>query len=434
MKLVMVTPRYGEQVVGGAETGARTLAEHLQADGRVRVEVCTTCASDHLTWHNDLPAGEARVRGVQVRRFAVLERRSEQFFALQARIEASGGSVDEATAERWLRLNGPYAPELVEAVAETDADVVACYPYLFWTSVETIRRVQRPVVLHPAAHDEPLLYLPVFDPAFRRVDGFAYHTRAERALLERRVPVAARPQAVVGLGVDVPEGIDAASDVAHRVRERFGLEELRYLCFLGRVDELKGAPMLVEWFLAARPRLPQPMRLVLIGPTSVALPAAPEVVATGPLGAEERFALLAGALAVVVPSTYESFSLALLEGLSLGVPGLVNRRCGPTMEHCVRSGAGLWFDGYAWFEAAVRLLLEDPELRARLGENGRRYVDAHYRWPLVVERYVGLLERVASTQAPHRTSSASGAPTGASSPSASRVPRTLGMPRGANVP
>jgi glycosyltransferase involved in cell wall biosynthesis len=396
MRLVMVTPRYGEHVVGGAETGARTLAEHLQADGRVRVEVYSTAASDHLTWHNDMPVGEELVRGVRVRRFGVQEGRSREFFELHARIDALRGRVDPSTAERWLRLNGPYAPELVDAAVDADADVVACYPYLFWTSVETIRRARGPVVLHPAAHDEPLLYLPVFDEAFRRADAFAYHTRAERALLERRALVAARLQAVVGLGVEVPEGLDATSDTARRARARIGVEERGYLCFLGRVDELKGARMLAEWFLVARRRLRRPVRVVLIGPASVELPNAPEVVATGPLPPEERFGLLAGAIAVVVPSAYESFSLALLEAFSLGVPGIVNGRCGPTVEHCVRSGAGLWFEGYASFEAVLRRLVDDERLRARMGENGRRYVETHYRWPLVVDRYVGLLERVAS--------------------------------------
>jgi len=55
-------PRYGVDVVGGAETLVRGLAEHLAATGSA-VEVLTTCARDHLSWKNVLPAGANRRTG-----------------------------------------------------------------------------------------------------------------------------------------------------------------------------------------------------------------------------------------------------------------------------------------------------------------------------------------------------------------------------------
>ncbi len=57
-----------------------------------------------------------------------------------------------------------------------------------------------PGVLHPAAHDEPALYLPVFRGTFANADAICYHTTAERRLVERIHPVADRPQIVLGLG------------------------------------------------------------------------------------------------------------------------------------------------------------------------------------------------------------------------------------------
>ena len=56
-------------------------------------------------------------------------------------------------------------------------------------------------MLHPAAHDEPALYLPVFRATFGDADAFCYHTASERDLVERMYPVAERPQMVLGLGV-----------------------------------------------------------------------------------------------------------------------------------------------------------------------------------------------------------------------------------------
>ena len=62
---------------------------------------------------------------------------------------------------------------------------------------------------------------------------------------------------------------------------------------------------------------------------------------------------------MVNPSAYESFSLVLLESWSLGVPVLVNASCAATMEHCERSGGGLWFESYRSFEVTVERLVAD---------------------------------------------------------------------------
>jgi hypothetical protein len=66
---------------------------------------------------------------------------------------------------------------------------------------------------------------------------------------------------------------------------------------------------------------------------------------------------------------------------------VVNARCEATREHCERSGGGLWFESYAQFEAIVHRLTTDSTLRAVLGRRGQAFVDAHYRWPALIERY-----------------------------------------------
>src|ERR1700694_884466 len=75
MKLSFVTPRYGTEVIGGAETAARMLAERLCLRPDWEVEVLTSCAMDHLTWENTVPEGTSTVNGVTVRRFPTSSRR-----------------------------------------------------------------------------------------------------------------------------------------------------------------------------------------------------------------------------------------------------------------------------------------------------------------------------------------------------------------------
>ncbi len=55
-RIAFCVPRYGAEVVGGAETLCRLLAENLAAHG-TPVEVLTTCAVDHFTWADHHPEG-----------------------------------------------------------------------------------------------------------------------------------------------------------------------------------------------------------------------------------------------------------------------------------------------------------------------------------------------------------------------------------------
>jgi O-antigen biosynthesis protein len=66
--VVFVTPRYGTQVMGGAETAARQLAEHLRSHTTWQAEVHTTCALDPHTWADELEPGTTEINGVPVHR------------------------------------------------------------------------------------------------------------------------------------------------------------------------------------------------------------------------------------------------------------------------------------------------------------------------------------------------------------------------------
>ena len=388
MKLVFVTPRYGTEVIGGAETAARMLAERLCRRSGWDVEVLTSCALDHLTWENTEPAGTTVVNGVTVRRFPTASRRTLDYFELDGKLRVAPETASLAETRRWVALNGPMCPGLVDAVAGSDADVIACYPYLFATTVDAIAVAPAPVVLHPAAHDEPALYLSAFRRSFRDIDGLVYHTRAERDLMEHVFRVGARPQVVLGLGVNEPAGAGRHGGTV------LGLGDRPYLCYLGRVDEHKGCGMLADYFAEYKERNPGDLALAFVGPVSAKAPDHPDIVVTGTVSEADKWDILAGAQVMVTPSAYESFSLVVLEAWTLGVPVLVNGACAATMEHCTRSGGGLWFDSYRSFEATVDRLVGDALLRATLGDAGRRYTARNYLWPAIIDRYTAFLSQV----------------------------------------
>jgi glycosyltransferase involved in cell wall biosynthesis len=388
VKVAFVTPRYGPSVIGGAEAAARMLAERICRKDGWEVDVLTSCAVDHLTWENVEPSGSSVLDGVTVHRFEAAGRRLLDYFELDGRLRVAPRTATLAESRRWVALNGPICPGLVDAVAATDADVVACYPYLFATTVDAIAASPVPTVLHPAAHDEPALYLAAFRRSFADVDGFVYHTRAERDLLQHACGIADRPQIVLGLGVEPPSGR------GRRGGDLLGTGERPYLCYLGRVDAYKGCSMLVEYFAAYKERHPGDLALALVGPVSIEMPDHPDVVVTGAVSEEDKWDLLAGATALVNPSAYESFSLVLLEAWTAGRPAVVNASCAATMEHCALSGGGLWFDSFRSFEVALDRLCASPELRAALGEAGRAYTVEHFGWESIIDRYTGFVEDV----------------------------------------
>ncbi len=205
MKVAFVVPRYGVDIIGGAETAARLLAEHLVAHQGWSVEVLTTCASDFVTWDNELPPGDETVNGVTVHRFMSERGREPSFHPLSAALLADPARATLNDAERWLDLQGPVCPDLAQAAAESSADALVFYPYLYYPTVRVIDRVTVPTVLHPAAHDEPALSLPIFPRVFDAANGLVFQTTAERELVQRTFPVATHPQLLLGLGVDDPD-------------------------------------------------------------------------------------------------------------------------------------------------------------------------------------------------------------------------------------
>jgi glycosyltransferase involved in cell wall biosynthesis len=274
------------------------------------------------------------------------------------------------------------------------------YPYLYYPTVRAIGAVSVPTVLHPAAHDEPALHLPVFAEVFDAADGLVFQTTAERRLVQGMFPVASHHQLLLGLGVDDPggAGASAAGGAGSSAAGGAGASAAGepYLLCLGRVDRHKGTSLLADLFVAYKERHPGPLRLVFAGPVVEAPPSHPQIDVLGPVSDHDKWALLGGAVALVSPSSWEAFSLVVAEAWSARTPVLVNAACAATVEHCRRSGGGLAFAGFGEFEGLVDLLWRDEAVRATLAERGRAYVDRWFRWPRVVDRYATFLESVAA--------------------------------------
>lgn len=398
MRLLYVTQRYGPDVAGGAELHCRQFATRLAGRGH-HVEVLTSCARDYVTWANEYPAGPTDLDGVRVHRLPTAHPRDLRLFGpLNARVTLGEKPVALHVQEEWMRAQGPTLPGLapwLDAYAP-GFDAVIFFTYLYDTAFTGMPRVagRVPVLLHPTAHDEPTLRLALFDGVFRRPDAFAFSTEEEQALVERRFRIT-RPSAVVGIGFD----LDVAGDGA-AFRRRHDLGDAPYLVVVGRVDPAKGSTELFDFFAAYKQRRPGPLRLVVVGEPVDPPPPHPDLVVTGFVPDHVKQGAVDGAVALVQPSYFESFSMVLAEAWAQRRAALVQGRCAVLAGHARRSGGAVPYRGFAEFEAAVELVTADPALATALGLAGRRYVEDRFSWDVVLDRYEALLDRLTGGSVP----------------------------------
>ena len=69
--------------------------------------------------------------------------------------------------------------------------------------------------------------------------------------------------------------------------------------------------------------------------------------------------------------------------------------CSVLKSHCLKSGAGLWYETDGQCLAALRRLFADAPLRAALGAAGPAYVEEYYRWDTILARLCALIDTVA---------------------------------------
>jgi glycosyltransferase involved in cell wall biosynthesis len=376
-RIAIVAQRWAPEMVGGSEALAWQYAELLSED--FEVDLLTSTALDYITWENALPEGAERVGGVTVRRFATAFTRGEYFFTLDRKVRAdwaTTGTTSERAARFWttalqeevIKFQGPWCPGLL-AHLDANADeykAVVLATYLYPTSYFASSRFDaRKLLMAPTLHDEPMAHLPVYKRYRERIARFLWLTNAERSLASRL------------WGVEQGEVIGMAIDAATAKPESMPHP---YLLYCGRIDALKGVDQLLAWFALYRAARPDSnVKLVLTGKDSLGLRKMPNVEFLGFVSEERKLALMAGALAFVQPSRYESFSIVALEAMAQGTPIVVNGHCAALAEHVVASGCGSAYRDRGEFDAAIDALVSmSPAAREEDAQRARAYVASRY--------------------------------------------------------
>jgi glycosyltransferase involved in cell wall biosynthesis len=163
------------------------------------------------------------------------------------------------------------------------------------------------------------------------------------------------------------------------------------ILFMGREWRRKGGPELLEAFRQVREAIPG-ARLTVVGTTEPA--AEPGVRVLGMVRDRAELAALLSASAVFcVPSRFCPFTSSLIEAMAYGLPCVSTRTAG-VPELVLDGTTGLLVDPYdtAGLAAALRRLLDEPEMADRMGRAGRARVQRDLSWDRVAERMAPVLE------------------------------------------
>ena len=138
-------------------------------------------------------------------------------------------------------------------------------------------------------------------------------------------------------------------------------------------------PELLAHFQRFRHETRTDIKLVLLGRAHISLPDDPAIVATGFVSEEMKYAGIAGAKLVVVPSRFESLSIITLEAWLLDRPVLVNGQCQVLLDLARQSQGGLYYTSYVEFKLTLARLLADTDLRQTLGKRGHAFAAANFQ-------------------------------------------------------
>ena len=380
LRVLFLSP-YFRPYLGGIERAIERLSFQLLESPEVEaVGVLTTKYSFPPTPHPEWADRERTPEGVSIFRLTGFPRQSLPLYSVPL-VWFSPGQIRQYLEE--------FNPHVIHFVG--DGWFWGHYWARLW------RKDRAKFVFTPSYHTLPTSRAwlkPVNRLLCRRVDRVVALTKQEAAQVGRDYGVPEEKLAVVGWGASAMweefSGTETAEDAADT--------RVTILC-VGRLSRHKGQAWLLEVYRRARSNFQRPARLVLVGRDEDAeseLRARvkaegleDEVVFTGELddadlgrwyGKSDIFALF---------SQYEAFGLVYFEAMLCGLPVLTHE-VGANLELLTHGAAVVpRFDVEAAAQEMARLVNE-PEHRRRLGEEGREYALGEFTWEAVADKYLAL--------------------------------------------
>ncbi len=391
-KIAIVVQRCHPSVIGGSESLAWQYANLLKDD--FEVEILTTTAVDYISWDNELTEGLEITDGIKIYRFSVSLGRSSYWHELhQILIESfkrdenvhsnNAFSIPWSLAlqEEFVRHQGPYSKDMIQFIRNNWREYVTVIfiTYLYPTTYFGQEQISKSnFILVPTLHDEVPAYLSAYRYMAKKARNIIWLTEAEKDLSNNLWGELSGQ--IIGMSVNTQMYTPAKVDYP-------------YILYSGRIDECKGCEDLFEIFRRFKQENPSGLRFILTGKSHMQIPSDPDIEYRGFVSNKEKFELMAGAAVFVMPSVFESFSIATLEAMAQETPVMVNGACSVLVNHVKSSNGGTIFSDYDTFSHGLEEILNNTQTSEKMGMAGRSYVLSNYDYNVVRQNLVNLVKQ-----------------------------------------
>ena len=384
MKIAFVIPWYGEDISGGAESECRKTAENLFKRG-VNVEILTTCVKAFESdWSkNFYKEGEYKVNDIPVKRFKVEKRDAQTFNRINYKL--MNGLPVSLKEEKIFIKEMINSDNLYKFIETNKLNYYFIFiPYMFSTTYWGARIHPERSIIIPCLHNESYAYMNIYKEIFEKVRAIIFHTKSELALAEKLYNLKETKPFLLGEGIDTEFKFEGK-----RFREQNNLKSNPFILYAGRKTEEKNTHLLISYFTLYKKRNNNDLKLVLMGTGKIEIPhkVKDDIFDLGFLTLQDKYDAYGAATLFCQPSLKESFSIVIMESWLTETPVLVHSGCPVTKEHILASQGGLYFADYPEFEECINYFLNNPEMRKKMGENGRRYVLENFSWDKIILHY-----------------------------------------------
>ena len=397
LRVLFLTP-YFRPYLGGIERAIEQLSFQVMKSEQVEaVAVLTTKYAFPRIPHPEWADRDVTPEGISIFRLRGYPKRSIPLYSVPL-VWFPPGQV-----RRYLE---EFQPNIIHFVGD------GWFWGHFWSWFWFRRRAG--FIFTPSYHTLPLSrwwLRPINGFICKVMDQVVALTRQEAEQVARDYWVRPARQAVIGWGAsplsnpqqaevdtDPPEGKEPANQATSPATS----EEIpvNILC-VGRLGEHKGQGWLLESYRQARAGFHRPARLILVGRDEGGESALreevrqsgleDEVLFTGELEDSELVEWYRRADLFVLFSHYEAFGLVYFEAMIAGVPVLTHD-VGANRELLTRGAVVVpRFDRPAAVEKLVRLV-NDPEYRSTLSQEGQDYALEEFTWSAVADKYLAVYQ------------------------------------------
>jgi len=182
-----------------------------------------------------------------------------------------------------------------------------------------------------------------------------------------------------------------------KAREKLGIDSSnRVIAFRDpgyKTDKFKGMKWLMEALQIFNPEIPTTLLIFQDGEAFEMLSDKYKVIRTGWISDAELSSALSAADIFLMPSIQESFGLMAVEAMACGLPVIVFEGSAlPSIIKVPVGGISVPSKNSNELAKAIKLLMDDEELRIRIGKQARNLVESDYTESQYVNKHIEVYE------------------------------------------